>query len=270
MKKIDFLDTGVNAGTFNMAVDFFMARNHLDKPIFRIYRWKPYCISLGYHQKLDEIDVAGCNKDGIDIVRRETGGRAVYHSEEITYSMIIPKTSEFYSDSILEVYNKISTVLVKALKLSGITNAELESGKAPDFKELYKEKISSVCFSSTSTYEVVVNGKKLVGSAQKRLKDSVLQHGSILFGKKHLDLIDYLNVAEKRKPRLKKMTVNKTITIEDVSENKDFEHFYKIFKINLSLALSKEFNILVEEVTLNEDELLKIREAEKHFELNFT
>jgi len=267
---MNLLDTGINTGKFNMAVDFFMARNHLDKPIFRIYRWKPYCISLGYHQKLDEINIKKCNKDGIDIVRRETGGRAVYHSEEITYSMIIPKTSEFYSDSILEVYNKISNILVKTLKLSGIKGAELESGKAPDFKELYKEKISSVCFSSTSTYEVVVNGKKLVGSAQKRLKDSVLQHGSILFGKKHLDLIDYLNVAEKRKPRLKEMTVNKTITIEDVSENKDFELFYQTFKTNLSLALSEEFNILVEEVTLNEDELLKIREAEKHFDLNLT
>ena len=156
------------------------------------------------------------------------------------------------------------------MKLSGIEDAKLESGKAPDFKELYKEKISSVCFSSTSTYEVVVNGKKLVGSAQKRLKDSVLQHGSILFGKKHLELIDYLNVAEKRKPRLKEMTVNKTITVKDSSENKDFELFYKTFKTNLSLALSEEFNILVEEVTLNEDELLKIREAEKHFELSLT
>lgn len=270
MKSIDFLDTEVNSGTFNMAVDFFMARNHLDKPIFRIYRWKPYCISLGYHQKLEEIDIEKCKEDGIDIVRRETGGRGVYHSEEITYSMIIPKTSEFYSDSILEVYNKISTVLVKALKLSGIEGAKLENGKAPDFKELYKEKISSVCFSSTSTYEVVVNGKKLVGSAQKRLKDSVLQHGSILFGKKHLDLIDYLNVADKRKPRLKEMTVNKTITIEDISENEDFETFYKTFKTNLSLALAEEFNILVEEVTLNEKELLKIREAEKHFELKLT
>ena len=105
MTTINLLDTGINTGKFNMAVDFFMARNHLDKPIFRIYRWKPYCISLGYHQNIDEIDVEKCDKDGIDIVRRETGGRAVYHSEKITYSMIIPKTSEFYSDSILEVYN---------------------------------------------------------------------------------------------------------------------------------------------------------------------
>ena len=268
MNKIDFIDTGINTGLFNMATDFFMARNHLANPVFRIYRWKPYCISLGYHQKLEEIDIARCKKDGVDIVRRETGGRAVYHSEEITYSMIIPKTSKFYSDSILEVYNKISSVLVKALKLSGVVNAELESGKAPDFKELYKEKISSVCFSSTSTYEVVVNRKKLVGSAQKRLKDSVLQHGSILFGKKHLELIDYLNVAEDRKPRLKKMTVNKTTTIEDVSEDKDFELFYQTFKTNLLLALSEEFNILVEEATINDDELLKIKKAEKYFELN--
>ncbi|MFO7810478.1 MAG: hypothetical protein R6V47_03805, partial [Candidatus Delongbacteria bacterium] len=114
-EAIRFIDTGISGGKFNMAADFYVARNFLDRPTFRVYRWDPYCISLGYHQKIDEINRIECESRGYEIVRRETGGRAVFHSEELTYSMIIPKNSRFYSDSILEVYNRISTVLVKAL-----------------------------------------------------------------------------------------------------------------------------------------------------------
>jgi len=264
---IRFLDTGSNNGKFNMAVDYFLARKVLDKPTFRVYRWDPYCVSLGYHQELDEINTELCKERGFEIVRRETGGRAVFHSEELTYSMIIPKDSKFYSDSILEVYNKISTVLVNALQTSGVKDADLKKGKAPDFKELYKEKLSSICFSSTSTYEVVIGEKKLVGSAQKRLKESVLQHGSIIVGEKHLELIDLLNIEERLKSRFRDITKSKTATVSEVTNIIDHDKFYSVLKNSLKQALESEFGEIAEDFSLSKKDLLEINEIESYFNL---
>jgi lipoate-protein ligase A len=266
-ETIRFIDTGISGGKFNMAADFYVARNFLDRPTFRVYRWDPYCISLGYHQKIDEIDRSECEKRGYDIVRRETGGRAVFHSEELTYSMIIPKNSRFYSDSILEVYNRISTVLVKALIASGVKDAALEKGKAPDFKELYKDKLSSICFSSTSTYEVVIGSRKLVGSAQKRLKDSVLQHGSILVGEKHLELIDMLNIDERLKERFKQVTKSKTASVSEVIDLNGHDSFYSALKKELKCALEEEFGEKIEEFSFSEKDLLGINEIQSYFNL---
>lgn len=264
---IRFIDTGSNHGKFNMAADYYLARHKLDKPAFRVYRWDPYCVSLGYHQELNEIDTALCKERGFEIVRRETGGRAVFHSEELTYSMIIPKNSRFYSDSILEIYNKISTVLVNALQASGVKEAALKKGKAPDFKELYKEKLSSICFSSTSTFEVVIGEKKLVGSAQKRLKESVLQHGSIIVGEKHLELIDLLNIEERLKSRFKDITKSKTATVSEIIRIDDHNIFYETLKNELKMSLSSEFGETVEEYSLNEKDLLEISQIESYFNL---
>jgi lipoyl(octanoyl) transferase len=264
---IRFLDTGSNNGKFNMAVDYFLARKVLDKPTFRVYRWDPYCVSLGYHQELNELNTALCKERGYDIVRRETGGRAVFHSEELTYSMIIPKDSKFYSDSILDVYNKISTVLVSALQSSGIKDASLQKGKAPDFKELYKEKLSSVCFSSTSAFEVVIGERKLVGSAQKRLKESVLQHGSIIVGEKHLELIDLLNIENRLKDRFKDITKSKTVTISEVSNIIDHNKFYSELKNSLKNSILTEFGEKIEEFSLTKKDLLEINEIESYFNL---
>ena len=266
-ETIRFIDTCISSGKFNMAADFYASRNFLDRPTFRVYRWDPYCISLGYHQKIDEIDRTECEKRGYELVRRETGGRAVFHSEELTYSMIIPKNSRFYSDSILEVYNKISTVLVKALIASGVKNAALEKGKAPDFKELYKDKLSSICFSSTSTYEVVIGGKKLVGSAQKRLKDSVLQHGSILVGDKHLELIDMLSIDDRLKERFRQITKSKTASVSEFIGLSDHDSFYSTLKKELKSALADEFGENVEDFSFGEKDLLEIYEIESYFNL---
>jgi len=264
---IRFIDTGSMHGKFNMAADYYAARNFLDRPTFRVYRWDPYCVSLGYHQDIKEIDAQKCAEKGYDIVRRETGGRAVFHSEELTYSMIIPRSSIHFSDSILEVYNKISNVLVRALKASGVDDADLKKGKAPDFKELYKDKLSSICFSSTSTFEVVLGEKKLVGSAQKRLKDSVLQHGSILVGEKHLELIDLLSISPDLKGRFLEITKKKTATVSETGEYPDHETFYGLLKRNLKTALEEEFGEIVEDFSFSEKDLLEISQIESYFNL---
>ncbi len=276
MNRIYFLDTGSNVGSYNMAVDHYFARlESLDAPIFRTYSWKPYCISLGYHQKIEEIDRAKCEQFGIDIVRRETGGRAVFHSEELTYSIIIPKKAKFlYDDSILKVYNRISEVLVSALRKSGIEEVVLERGESPDFKKLYKEKLSAICFSSTSTYEVVskVDKKKIIGSAQKRLKESILQHGSILIGKEHINLIDFLEISDKLKERFKEIVKLKTISIEEILGNngdkKDsIEEFYIKLSKNLRDSLAAKLDSKIVDYQFSNRDNLEIKKIQEGFYL---
>ncbi len=169
------LDSGAGNGAFNMAVDEFLAKNIKKQPILRFYRWKPFCLSLGYGQKDNVFDYENIKRNKIDIVRRPTGGRAVLHGDEITYSVIIPHCHPFYSFSILELYKEISSALQNAMHNLGI-NAFIEKGNS---RSNEFEKSSPYCFSSISRYEIKINGKKIIGSAQRRFKNSVLQHGSI-------------------------------------------------------------------------------------------
>jgi lipoate-protein ligase A len=196
-----FIDSGERTGAFNMAVDESLARALASgdgAPTLRLFRWRPWAISLGYNQSAEELDAARCAADGIDIVRRPTGGRAILHAEELTYSVVMPAGRK----SILQVYNEISTALVRGLALFGV-EVSLQKSQ-PDFSREYRSSSSIPCFSSSARYEIEWRGRKLVGSAQRRFSgpggDVVLQHGSILCGDAHIRLADYLAgpVAEAR------------------------------------------------------------------------
>jgi lipoate-protein ligase A len=188
-----FIDSGERSGAVNMAVDETLARalaSGEGGPVLRLFRWKPWAISLGYNQDAREIDAARCASDGIDLVRRPTGGRAILHAEELTYSVIMPAGRK----SILRVYNEISTALVRGLALYGV-EVSLQKSQ-PDFAKEYRSSSSIPCFASSARYEIEWKGRKLVGSAQRRFSgaggDVVLQHGSILCGDAHVRLADYL------------------------------------------------------------------------------
>ena len=181
-----------HTGFMNMAIDeaiMIAHREGLVPPTIRFYQWSPPAVSLGYFQDLKkEIDVDVCKNLGIDIVRRPTGGKAVLHDKELTYSFIIKENHPLVNDSILETYKKISGGIIRGLSYLGIT-AELvplrEKLKNSSSGNEIKSKIShsdikSICFSVPSQYEVQVEGKKIVGSAQVRKREIVLQHGSLL------------------------------------------------------------------------------------------
>lgn len=146
-------------------------------PTLRIYRWSPAAVSLGYFQDENEvIDLAACAEAGIEVVRRPTGGRAVLHDRELTYSIIVPEAHPFiHNGGVMDAYRSISRGLITAFNLLGIPACltpenENRGGLAP-----------GSCFDTPSAYEIQVNGKKVVGSAQLRREGIVLQHGSILF-----------------------------------------------------------------------------------------
>lgn len=150
--------------------------NGQSAPVLRFYRWQPATMTLGYAQSVHtDLNLAVCTIAGIDIVRRSTGGRAVLHDNEVTYSVIAPLNSGAFGNTVLDCYRVISEVLQKALLALGL-QAQLVPGKPLGG---HKNPAKAVCFSAPSQYELVIDGCKIAGSAQKRHGQAFLQHGSI-------------------------------------------------------------------------------------------
>ena len=205
------LDTGASNGATNMAIDEALVRCGQDSPVLRFYRWSPPAISLGFHQHLAEVDAARCLHDGVDVVRRPTGGRAVYHANELTYSVTIPKGHELYALPPLEVYDLVSSAIVAGLRILDPRLA-LQRVEEPVGSGDYSGEFE--CFATSAPFEIQAESKKLAGSAQRRYKAGLLQHGSIMLTDEHLRLRDYLadQAPAHRKPAT--FLQNRTISLE--------------------------------------------------------
>ena len=187
-----FIDSGFNTGLFNMQFDLELANKcSNDEAFFRIYRWNPYCISIGANQSINDINLEKTLRNGIDVVKRPTGGRAILHAEELTYSVIVPINKGYLPK---ELYHKISSALIKGLELynPSLASAELEDIQ-PNLLPLLEKPMGTLCFASTVKNEVKYEGKKLIGSAQRKMNNTILQHGSILCSTGHHMLADYIN-----------------------------------------------------------------------------
>jgi lipoate-protein ligase A len=157
-------------GARNMAVDEMLLNTGI--PTLRLYSWSPGCLSLGYGQQSSDIDFGRAAAAGWDVVRRPTGGRAILHIDELTYSLALPADDPAAAGSIIESYRRISEALTAGLRHLGvcpIADRRAERGRIHN----------PVCFETPSHYEITANGRKLIGSAQMRRKDGVLQHGSM-------------------------------------------------------------------------------------------
>lgn len=220
-----------HTGFMNMAIDeaiMIAHREGLVPPTIRFYQWSPPAVSLGYFQDLKkEINVEACQDLGIDIVRRPTGGKAVLHDKELTYSFIIKESHPLVNDSILETYKKISGGIIRGLSYLGI-KADLvplrEKLKSTPSGNEAKSKIphsdiESICFSVPSQYEVQVKGKKIVGSAQVRKREIVLQHGSLLIELEKDKLFSVFNFPS-AKIREKLKTGFKATSLEEILKKK--------------------------------------------------
>lgn len=167
-------------GAWNMAVDEAVLEavgRKQSLPTLRLFAWQPACLSLGYAQSIKDVDLPRLHARGWDLVRRATGGRAILHVDELTYSVIAPLDEPRLAGSVLESYQRLAGVLVRAVRSLGLP-VEMED-KAPSING---EK-GPVCFEVPSAYEIVVGGKKLIGSAQARKKEGILQHGTFpLYG----------------------------------------------------------------------------------------
>lgn len=172
-----FIPYEVKNGYENMQIDSdlleYAIKNKLKEPIFRLYGWSPACVSLGRNQKSDFLDLDFLKQNNIDYVRRLTGGRALLHDNEITYSYICPVSFLENGENVVNSYKEISKILIDAFKKLDI---ELDFGGT---KKVNGHK--DYCMLVSTGADLCYQNRKLIGSAQFRKEGYILQHGSILY-----------------------------------------------------------------------------------------
>ncbi len=204
------------SGAWNMAVDEAILEatvQHAIPPTLRLYAWTPPCLSLGYAQPSADADLHRLSEYGWEIVRRPTGGRAILHTDELTYAVIGPEDDPRLVGSVLESYQRLSYFLLAALQSLGIAAKAIPEPTLPAGSDTK----GPVCFEVPSNYEITVNGIKLVGSAQARRMKGVLQHGTLpLYG----DLTRITQVLtfadENERLQAVKRLVTRAATVEEI------------------------------------------------------
>lgn len=170
-------DSDFRDGASNMAVDCAILEAVAcggQPPTLRLYGWAPFCLSLGYGQRIHDVDQDALAACAWDLLRRPTGGKAILHGDELTYSLCLPLDHPMAQGGVLESYRRISAGLLRALEslgLDAVAQHQGESGRQAD--------LGPVCFEMPSHYEISVGGRKLIGSAQLRRRGAVLQHGTL-------------------------------------------------------------------------------------------
>jgi len=227
----------------NMAIDWAVLKassNGEVQPTVRFYTWKPSAISIGYFQSLDEeIDLNKCKKHGVDYVRRITGGGAVYHEHELTYSIVIPENHPQISKNIMESYGCICGAVIKGLSQLGI-----ESKYAP-------------------INDIIVNGKKISGNAQTRKSKTVLQHGTVLIDVNVEKMFSLLKVPnEKIRDKMISDVKQRLISIKHLlGKDVSFDEVANTMK----KGFEEEFNIELVEGSLTEKEIEDAEIFEKEY-----
>jgi lipoate-protein ligase A len=236
------LITSPARGAWNMALDEAILE-HIGRgeslPTLRLYAWDPACLSLGYAQPFSDVDTARLTARGWEVVRRLTGGRAILHTDEITYSVIAPHDEPRLAGSVLESYSRLAQALLLAVQQLDL-RVEMKEGKAANGPTP-----NPVCFEVPSTYEITVDGKKLIGSAQARKKEGVLQHGSLpLTGDLARICQALVFESESRRADASKRLLARAATVESalgraVSWETAAESFIRAFERQLGLTLER-------------------------------
>lgn len=248
-----------SSGSWNMAVDEAVleaTRDGKALPTLRLFAWEPACITLGYAQEISDVDLDRLTARGWEIVRRITGGRAILHTDELTYSVTGPEGEPRLAGDILTSYQRLSSAILAALENLGLsvqTKPKEEVQKGP--------MTEPICFEIPSNYEITINGKKLVGSAQARKKGGVLQHGTLpLYG----DLTRITDVLvfedEERRARAAERLLRRASTVETaLGHTVTWEQAAEAFITGFSRML----NLTLEPGELSPEEMARAKELEE-------
>jgi len=230
-------------GAWNMALDeaiLDQVEAGFSKPTLRLYAWNPACLSLGYAQSFEDVDLPALSSFGWDLVRRPTGGRAILHTDEITFSIIGLSKEPRLAGSIIESYQRLAQALLHALAILNVPAVAKESA------ETASKQANPVCFEVPSHYEITFDGKKLLGSAQARRRGGVLQHGSLpLFGDltritKVLKFKDEISRQAAADRLLVRAATVESIIYEQISWNQAADALTQGFKEKLNLSFVEE------------------------------
>lgn len=206
-------DSLVHDGATNMALDeaiMLGVAAGQSPPTLRFYAWEPPCVSIGYAQSAREVvDLDACRRDGVTWVRRATGGRAILHTDELTYSITAPTSEKRVRGGVVEAYWRLSRGLLAGFRLLGLDVVQAEAIKTRTTD------LSAACFDVPSHYEITVQDKKLVGSAQVRRQNVVLQHGALPLTGDVTRLVNYLCLSNDERAALRVTLQRRAITLQD-------------------------------------------------------
>jgi len=296
MPRWFLLDHGPSDGSWNMACDeyLFLERNRIGSPVLRLYWFDPPAITIGYHQDPGRVlDLDSIRRSGVDIARRITGGRALLHKGEVTYSVVGSDSDFSGAATLVGAFERISRALARALSVLGIKAAvyregvrgaaspagtgvgafeaegadgaggvastkELQNGGPVENEAAYR--VTSPCIASTTRFELNVAGKKVAGSAQRRSGGGFIQHGSIFLYRGSEEIEHYL------KGKWSGLSDHMTTVSDEVSFGVERKRMVDL----LIQGFREEFDLDFEPLELSADELGEIgklaREKRKEFE----
>lgn len=238
-------------GIVNMATDHAIMEavgENRVAPTLRFYGWQPPCLSLGYAQSVRDLDLDRINSRGWMVVRRPTGGRAILHTDELTYSLSMPQDHRLVEGDISTSYRRISAALRRGLEILGVDAQAQQHAKPSD--------INAICFETPSDYEITIDGKKIIGSAQVRKHKAVLQHGTIpLTGDlaRICDALAYPNMEAREAAGL--AVKQRATTVEDgLGTPVSFDEAVAAFK----RAFEETFDLYFDDGELTPDESLRL------------
>ena len=243
-------------GKHNMAIDGAILEavsQGLQLPTLRLYGWNPMCLSLGYGQRVREADMDGLTAKGWHLVRRPTGGKAILHGDELTYSVSLPIDHPLAFGDVVESYRRISLGLLQALQHIGLSPKSEHQGEG-----LRDKTKGPVCFEVPSHYEITVNERKLIGSAQVRRKEGILQHGTLpLFGDvgRICDALAFESLDEREIQRDR--VRDRALTLADVMDNPPS---WKTAALAVERGFCEEFDLEVVRGELSEWEQQRAEE----------
>jgi lipoate-protein ligase A len=239
-------------GATNMAIDEAILHTLADgegRPTLRFFQWQPPCLSLGYNQHWQEVDEAACQRLGYTWTRRPTGGKAILHTDEVTYSLIIPQDDPRIQGGVVESYRLLSFGLLRGLEKLGVSahQAEHEELAANDSDG----RGGPVCFDTPSRYEITWQGQKLIGSAQLRRRRVVLQHGTLPLSGDLNRILVALKFSDEERAQQAELLPRRATTLARVLGR---ELSYQTAATALRDGFAEELNLTLRELPLTERE----------------
>lgn len=219
------------------------------RPTLRFFQWQPACLSLGYSQHWYEVNENAIQQRGYTWTRRPTGGKAILHTDEATYSLIIPQADPRIEGGIVASYRVLSFGLLRGLALLGVPAKQ--ASKEEMAVQQRAARGGPVCFDTPSRYEITWQGKKLIGSAQLRRRQIVLQHGTLPLRGDLKGIIEVLNFSDEEREQQRQLLPQRAVTLEQVlGKVLPFETVSEA----LARGLAEELNLTLADMPLTEKE----------------
>ncbi len=247
-----FMHTGKRTPAENMAIDeavLLAISEHKALPTLRFYGWQPATLSIGYFQKAQDINLEAIKAENIGFVRRLTGGRAVLHDQELTYSIIVPEDYPGIPRQVNDAYRVLSQGLMQGYRALGLdANMVIYRNEEEESKSLVASQASTACFDSPSWYELVVDGRKVAGSAQVRKHGVLLQHGSLLLDHDTDQLFRLLHFRDEHTAiEMKQRFTEKCVTIHQLLQQRNADRIVlheieDIFKREIANSLGIQWS----------------------------